>query len=81
MKTRDLLEWLLLGALWGASFLFMRVASPEFGPVALIAMRVTAAAMFLVIPILLRKELALIPNYSRNAQLISLSFPRHFRPI
>lgn len=21
------------------------------------------------------------PNYSRNAQLISLSFPRHFRPI
>lgn len=70
MKTRDILEWLSLGALWGASFLFMRVASPEFGPVALIAMRVTAAAMFLAIPIILRKELSLLGRYWKQLLLL-----------
>jgi len=30
MGARDIVEWLLLVALWGASFLFMRVASPEY---------------------------------------------------
>jgi drug/metabolite transporter (DMT)-like permease len=70
MKTRDVLEWLLLGALWGASFLFMRVASPEFGPVALIAMRVTAAAMFLAIPLILRNELSLLARFWKQLLLL-----------
>lgn len=39
----------MLGAIWGASFLFMRVAAPEFGPVPLIAARVGIAAVFLLI--------------------------------
>lgn len=47
MRPRDLIELMLLAALWGASFLFMRVAAPEFGPIALIAVRVTIAAAFL----------------------------------
>jgi len=47
MKTRDLMELLFLAALWGGSFLFMRVASPEFGPIPLIEIRVAIAAMFL----------------------------------
>jgi drug/metabolite transporter (DMT)-like permease len=38
----------LLGAIWGASFLFMRVAAPEFGPIALIHVRVLVASVFLV---------------------------------
>lgn len=70
MKIRDLLEWLSLGALWGASFLFMRVASPEFGPIALIAMRVSAAAMFLMIPLLLRNELALFGRFWKQLLLL-----------
>lgn len=48
MKTRDLIDLLLLAALWGASFLFMRVAAPEFGPVPLIEIRVAVAALFLL---------------------------------
>jgi drug/metabolite transporter (DMT)-like permease len=48
MKTRDLVDLLVLGAIWGASFLFMRVAAPEFGAVPLIAARVGIAALFLV---------------------------------
>jgi drug/metabolite transporter (DMT)-like permease len=51
LKVIDLVELVALGALWGCSFLFMRVAAPEFGPVPLIALRVVTAALFLV-PIL-----------------------------
>lgn len=47
MSLRDRLELLLLAAIWGASFLFMRVAAPEFGPLALIEIRVAIAAVFL----------------------------------
>ena len=39
----------MLGAIWGASFLFMRVAVPEFGPIPLIAARVGIGAAFLII--------------------------------
>lgn len=47
MTRRDGLALLLLGAIWGASFLFLRVAAPAFGPVPLIAFRVTLAATVL----------------------------------
>lgn len=40
-------ELVLLAAIWGASFLFMRVAVPEFGPIPLIALRVGIAAAVL----------------------------------
>ena len=54
MTHRDTLELLLLAAIWGASFLFMRVAAPEFGPVPLIATRVTVAAAFLLAGLAMR---------------------------
>lgn len=47
MNAVDTLLMLLAGAIWGASFLFLRIAAPEFGPVPLIAVRVTVAALFL----------------------------------
>lgn len=43
----NLLELFALAAIWGASFIFMRAATPEFGPVALIALRVGIAALVL----------------------------------
>lgn len=70
MGARDIAEWLLLGALWGASFLFMRVASPEFGPIALIAMRVTVAAGFLIVPILVRHELPLLLRHWKQLLIL-----------
>jgi drug/metabolite transporter (DMT)-like permease len=48
MTHRDRLELLLLGMIWGASFLFMRVAAPEFGAFALVEIRVAIAALFLI---------------------------------
>ena len=47
MTNRDLADLVLLGAIWGASFLLMRVAVPEFGPIPLIAARVGIGAAFL----------------------------------
>ena len=43
----NFIELLLLAAIWGASFLFLRIAAPEFGPFALIALRVGIAALVL----------------------------------
>jgi drug/metabolite transporter (DMT)-like permease len=60
MKPRDLLDLLLLAALWGGSFLFMRVAAPEFGPQALIELRVGIAAVFLLVVLAARGRLGLL---------------------
>ncbi|MBR0565868.1 DMT family transporter [Azoarcus sp. L1K30] len=51
MKSRDLAELFLLAAIWGGSFLLMRIAAPSFGPFALIELRVGLAAAVLI-PIL-----------------------------
>ena len=51
MRPRDAAELLLLAALWGASFLFMRIGAPEFGPAALVFVRV-AGASTLLLPLL-----------------------------
>ena len=47
MAPRDAVDLVLLGALWGAAFLFTRIAVPEFGPVALILVRAMVAALVL----------------------------------
>jgi drug/metabolite transporter (DMT)-like permease len=52
MTPRDVTELLALAALWGASFLFMRLGAAEFGPVALSALRVGIATLALL-PLLL----------------------------
>ena len=42
------LELALLGAIWGASFLFMRVAADDFGPVPLVMVRLALGALLLL---------------------------------
>ncbi|MFI5825044.1 EamA family transporter [Streptomyces rishiriensis] len=51
MNLRSLVSLTALGALWGASFLFIRVAVPQWGPVALIEARclLAGAALCLVL--------------------------------
>ena len=48
MKAFDIGELVLLAALWGASFLFMRLGAHEFGPIALAAVRVGLASAMLI---------------------------------
>lgn len=56
MRGRDLVDLFALGFLWGASFLFMRIAGPEFGALALVEVRVAIAALVLL-PLLLARGL------------------------
>jgi len=45
VPRRVLFDLLLLGAIWGAAFLFTRIAVPEFGPFALVEVRVIVATL------------------------------------
>lgn len=45
---RTPLDLTVLGAIWGASFLFMRVAAPEFGAVPLVELRLALGAAVLL---------------------------------
>ena len=47
-------EFILLAALWGASFLFMRLGASDFGPLPTAGLRVALATVFLW-PIMLRQ--------------------------
>lgn len=55
MSLRQTIDLILLAAVWGASFLFMRIAAPELGAAPLVALRVGVAAAFLL-PILLMRQ-------------------------
>ncbi|MES2424461.1 MAG: DMT family transporter [Pseudomonadota bacterium] len=55
-RTAWLTDFVLLSAIWGASFVFMRLGALQFGPVPTSAVRVAIAAAFLL-PILLFKGL------------------------
>jgi len=56
MTRRDSAELLLLAAIWGASFLFMRLGAGEFGPVALAFVRALGATLLLVPMMLLQRQ-------------------------
>mgnify|MGYP001548446674 CR=1 FL=1 len=60
-------DFVLLSAIWGASFMFMDLATVEFGAVPTAAVRVTIAALFLM-PLLLKRGL--------GPQLL-----RHWKPV
>jgi drug/metabolite transporter (DMT)-like permease len=49
MRPKDLGALILLGALWGGSFLFIRVAVPALGPFVLMELRVGLAAVALTL--------------------------------
>jgi drug/metabolite transporter (DMT)-like permease len=68
LRPRDIAELFALAALWGASFLFMRIAAPAFGPVALAALRVSGAALFLVPMLAARGQ---IPELRRHWRAIA----------
>ncbi len=72
MKARDLGDLLLLAAIWGASFLFMRLAVPAFGPVALAFVRVAGAALVLLPLLLWRGEWAVMRQHWRALLVLGL---------
>lgn len=73
MKPGDAAELLLLAALWGASFLFMRVGAPEFGPLPLVAVRVGGASVLLLALLAWRSELAPLRTHWRPLLVVGLA--------
>ena len=66
---RDYIELLILSAIWGSSFLFLRIASPEFGPIFLIELRV-ASGLLILMPICLL--LGKFKELKQNWEIISI---------
>jgi drug/metabolite transporter (DMT)-like permease len=62
MKAKDLVDLILLAAVWGASFLFMRMGAPEFGVIALVQLRMLIAALFLLPVLMLRVGVSELPR-------------------
>ncbi|WP_341902411.1 DMT family transporter [Polaromonas sp. YR568] len=58
-----MVDFVVLAAIWGSSFLFMRIGAVEFGPLPTAAVRVTIAALFLLPIVWLR---GLLPELRRN---------------
>ncbi len=58
MKLRDIIDLLILAAVWGASFLFMRIAAPEFGSVVLVQLRVVIGSLFLLPIFMVRGQIS-----------------------
>lgn len=63
---------MLLAAVWGGSFLFMRVAVADFGPVALIELRVGLAALVLLPAAMWRGKLAVIARHWKALLMVGI---------
>ncbi|WP_333780337.1 DMT family transporter [Paucibacter sp. B51] len=72
MKPKDLIELSLLAAIWGASFLFMRLGAHEFGPVPMATMRVLGASLFLLPLLTFRVGLAELRQHWRPLMVVGL---------
>jgi len=72
MTRRLQAELLLLAALWGASFLFMRVAAPEFSAAALVFVRVGLAALLLLPLVAWRGEWPALRAHWRMVALLGI---------
>lgn len=66
---RTPLELTLLGAIWGGSFLFMRVAAKDFGALALVEVRIVLGALILL-PFLWRARTVLTATHWRRFAII-----------
>lgn len=73
LSRRDYAELILLSAIWGSSFLFLRIAAPVLGPVFLIEMRVVSALIVLLpICIVMGKHVEVFQNW-RLILLVSIT--------
>ncbi len=70
MRAFDIAELVLLAALWGASFLFMRLGAQEFGPIALAAVRVGLASAMLVPLLAARGQLSELRQHWRGLLVV-----------
>ena len=73
MRRRDVAELIVLAAIWGSSFLFMRIAVPAFGPMAIAALRVGGASLLLVPLLAARGDLGLLRLHWRPIAVLGVT--------
>ena len=67
-----LAEFVLLGAIWGASFLFTRLGAAEFGAIPTAGLRVAIAALFLLPLLLARGQLPVLRQHWKKIFFMGL---------
>jgi drug/metabolite transporter (DMT)-like permease len=72
MNTASLIRLLFLSAIWGASFLFMRIGAPVLGPFILIIARVGLAALFLLMVSMYLKKTLNTPHHWKHYLILGL---------
>jgi drug/metabolite transporter (DMT)-like permease len=68
----DVIDFVLLSAIWGASFLFLRIGAPEFGAFALIGLRTGIAACCLLPLVLLREGKTSLVAHARELTMVGI---------
>ncbi|WP_448569920.1 DMT family transporter [Thalassotalea ganghwensis] len=56
MTVKPLIEFPLLAAIWGGSFIFMKIGGPEFGPFLFMALRTLIACLFLYAILMIKRQ-------------------------
>jgi drug/metabolite transporter (DMT)-like permease len=73
VRKSDLAELVTLAALWGASFLFMRLGAAEFGPVALSFVRVVGASLLLLPLLAYQGQLSALREHWKPLLVVGLT--------
>jgi len=72
MRRKDLYDMLILAAIWGGSFLFMRMSVHELGPLPLMGIRTLFAGLLLLPFLIWQKKLPLLIAYWRQIAIVGL---------
>ncbi len=72
MRRNDLYTLLILAAVWGGSFLFMRLAVGELGPLPMMGLRTLCAGLLLLPLLIIQKKLPLLIERWRPIAIVGI---------
>ena len=72
MVTKPLIELPLLAAIWGSSFIFMKIGGHEFGPILFMAMRTLIASLFLLPLVYLNNQQSALSGYWKKIFIVGM---------
>jgi drug/metabolite transporter (DMT)-like permease len=72
MQLRYWFLLVLLGAIWGSSFMFIKIATPEFGPITLVGLRLLLAGSLFLPFLLMPKYLNQVKGHTKKILFLSL---------
>ena len=72
MSLANALRLITLSAIWGGSFLFMRLAAPVLAPTVLVVLRVGLAALFLAGVVLITRQPFALRQHARHFLVLGL---------